>query len=110
MQEFGGASGASRGGTLPGLVLLYAEPYSVLQPAFPFTRQNLVIGREPPADLVLPVSAVSRVHAEVRWEQGRFFIRDRQNARHPETNRANIRVWQRAEFIRAAAPHLRARL
>jgi transcriptional regulator with PAS, ATPase and Fis domain len=76
MQEFGGTAGASRGGTLPGLVLLYAEPFSVLPAAFPFTRQRLVLGREAPADLVLPVSAVSRVHAEVSWEQGRFFIRD----------------------------------
>ncbi len=76
MQEFGGAAGANRGASLPGFVLLYAEPYTLLPAAFPFTRQRLVIGREPPADLVLPVSAVSRVHAEVSWEHGRFLIRD----------------------------------
>ncbi|MGC4089746.1 MAG: sigma 54-interacting transcriptional regulator [Polyangiaceae bacterium] len=78
MQEFGGAIGSSRpSGTLPGLVLLYAEPFSVLPPAFPFTRPHLVLGREPPADIVLPVSAVSRVHAEVVWHEGRWIVRDR---------------------------------
>src|SRR5206468_8841999 len=39
----------------------------------------------------------------------RLFVRHRQHARQTETHRTNIRVWRRAEFIRAAAPHLRLR-
>jgi DNA-binding NtrC family response regulator len=80
MQEFAGSSSPGRNGSpLPGLVLLYAERFAELPAAFPLTRERLVIGREPPADLVLPVSAVSRVHAELRWEGGGFVIQDLQS-------------------------------
>ena len=77
MQEFGapGAPGAA-GSPIPGLVLLYAEPFALLPPAFPLTRERVVIGREKPSDLVLPVTAVSRTHAELAWDRGAYVIRD----------------------------------
>jgi DNA-binding NtrC family response regulator len=74
MQEFRGTSGAGQGAA--GLVLLYAEAYSVLPPAFVMTRETAVIGRESPSNFLLPVTAVSRVHAELSWESGRFWLRD----------------------------------
>jgi DNA-binding NtrC family response regulator len=74
MQELGGAG---RGGVpVPGLVLLYAENYPSLPPVFPLTRDKLVIGREAPSDLLLPVTAVSRIHAEVTWNGTGFVITD----------------------------------
>lgn len=77
MQEFGapGAPGGA-GSPVPGLVLLYAEAFPMLPPAFPLTRERVVLGREPPSDLVLPVTAVSRTHAELTWERGAYIIRD----------------------------------
>ncbi|HET9954748.1 MAG TPA: sigma 54-interacting transcriptional regulator [Polyangiaceae bacterium] len=74
MQEFGAAGRAGR--SLSGLVLLFAETFGALPPAFPFTRDRLVLGREPPADIVLPANAVSRVHAEVTWQGGHYVITD----------------------------------
>jgi len=80
MQEFTGPGGAGRGPrTVPGLVLLYAEEHDRLAPAFPLTRSRTVIGREAPCDLVLPVNAVSRIHAELDWERTGFVIRDLQS-------------------------------
>nr|PZN21058.1 MAG: Fis family transcriptional regulator [Pseudomonadota bacterium] len=80
MQEFTGPGGAGRGpGTIPGLVLLYAEEHERLPPAFPLTRSRIVIGREAPCDVVLAVNAVSRVHAELTWERSGFVLRDLQS-------------------------------
>jgi DNA-binding NtrC family response regulator len=59
-----------------GLVLLYAGEYASLPAAYVLARGPLTIGRDSSADLVLPVSAVSRRHAEVRGENGSFFVRD----------------------------------
>jgi len=75
MAKFGpsGRGAAER----PGLVLLYAEAFAALPPAFHLKRGVNVIGREPPADLVVPVNAVSRTHAEITWEKGAFSLRDR---------------------------------
>ena len=36
-----------------------------------------------------------------------FFVRDGQHAGHAEANRADVRIWERAKFIGATAPHLR---
>lgn len=60
----------------PGLVLLYAGEYAALPAAFPLGRGTTVIGRDAPADLVLPVSAVSRRHAELRREGSTLVVRD----------------------------------
>jgi sigma-54 dependent transcriptional regulator, acetoin dehydrogenase operon transcriptional activator AcoR len=74
MQEFGGAG--QSGIPAPGLVLLYAEAHATLPPVFPLTHAKIVIGREPSSDLTLPVTAVSRVHAELAWNGTGFTIRD----------------------------------
>lgn len=74
MQEFGGSG--RRGVPVPGLVLLYAEAYATLPPAVLLTRDKLVIGREPPSDVLFPATAVSRVHAELGWNGTSFEIRD----------------------------------
>jgi transcriptional regulator with PAS, ATPase and Fis domain len=74
MQEFGDPSNSES--PLAGLVLLYAETYPMLPAAFALGRDRTVIGREPPCKILLPVTAVSRVHAELTWERGNFFIRD----------------------------------
>jgi sigma-54 dependent transcriptional regulator, acetoin dehydrogenase operon transcriptional activator AcoR len=60
----------------PGLVLLYAGEYAALPAAFPLVRPATTIGRDAPAELLLPVSAVSRRHAEIRRDAGRMIVRD----------------------------------
>jgi DNA-binding NtrC family response regulator len=77
MQEFGSPSERGRGaGPESGLVLLYAEPFAALPAAWPVGRERVVIGREAPAEIVLPVNAVSRVHAEIVSQHGELVIRD----------------------------------
>src|SRR5690606_13897663 len=63
-------------GLQAGLVLLYAEPFAALPPVFPLGPQRALIGRDEAADVRLPVSAVSRRHAELRFERGRWVIAD----------------------------------
>ena len=41
-----------------------------------FETPKAVIGRDATADLFLPVQAVSRIHAEVSWDSGRWVLRD----------------------------------
>ncbi len=65
------------GSETAGLVLLYASAFQALPPAFRLARGANVIGRESPADVVVPVNAVSRVHAEIVWERGGWSLRDR---------------------------------
>jgi transcriptional regulator with PAS, ATPase and Fis domain len=64
-------------GTAAGLVLLYAENFTALPAAWRLERDVNVLGREPPADIVVPVNAISRTHAEIAWERGGFVLRDR---------------------------------
>ncbi len=59
-----------------GLVLLYAGEYSALPAAWPLERGTTVIGRDAAADIVLPVSAVSRRHVELRLEGADYVARD----------------------------------
>jgi DNA-binding NtrC family response regulator len=59
-----------------GLVLLYAGEYAALPAAFPLGREATVIGREVGADIVLPVTAVSRRHVEIRREGEDYVARD----------------------------------
>ncbi|MDX2051292.1 MAG: sigma 54-interacting transcriptional regulator [Polyangiaceae bacterium] len=77
MHEFGDprSPGAGRG-TRPGLVLLYAEPVTTLSGAYPFFKPNVRIGRDAASDIQLSVTAVSRVHAEVRAASGSWTILD----------------------------------
>jgi DNA-binding NtrC family response regulator len=74
MQEFGGRG--PNPSPSPGLVLLYAEAYAVLPPAFALRGQRVTIGRETPAELLLPVTAVSRIHAELAREGREIVVRD----------------------------------
>src|SRR5512143_534044 len=63
--------------TTAALVLLYAEAFPVLPPVSRLKKGTTVIGREPPADVVIPVNAVSRTHAEIDLERGVAVVRDR---------------------------------
>lgn len=74
MQQFNQPSAPGKGG--PGLVLLFADHFQALPTAWPVTQNRIVIGREAPADVVVPVHAVSRRHAEISYERGGFTLRD----------------------------------
>jgi len=73
MQEWGPAGGEK---SRAGLVLLYAEGFVNLPAAWPLLEGRTVVGREPPADVVIPVNAVSRSHAELVYERHGYTIRD----------------------------------
>lgn len=60
----------------PGLVLLYAENYTSLPAAWTLNPGRNVVGREAPADVVVPANAVSRVHAELLVERSGVTVRD----------------------------------
>jgi transcriptional regulator with GAF, ATPase, and Fis domain len=53
----------SEGDSRAGLVLLYAPGFQQLQPAYPFTQDSVLVGREAPADILVQQPAVSRSHA-----------------------------------------------
>ncbi len=62
---------------LPGFVLLYARNYEQFQPAYPFAKPAVVIGRDPEADVCIPEQAVSRYHARIsRHGDGRWVLSD----------------------------------
>jgi len=60
----------------PGLVLLYAGEFAALPAAWPLGAGPVTLGRDAGVELVLPVSAVSRRHAEVRRDGARYLVRD----------------------------------
>lgn len=79
MQNFSAPGLPGSGGPEAALVLLYAEGFRGLQPAWPLTlgqQESWEIGRDPSASISLPVSAVSRRHAELRCERGQWLVRD----------------------------------
>lgn len=76
MQQFPSSSPAVSGSGPAGLVLLYAETFAQLPAAWPIATSRVVVGREPPSDITIPVNAVSRVHAEIVSERGGFVLRD----------------------------------
>lgn len=77
MQEFGVPS-SPKGGLGPkcGLTLLYADEHASLPGGWVFSRSPMIIGREEAVDLCIPVQSVSRRHAEMRWEDGHWILRD----------------------------------
>jgi transcriptional regulator with PAS, ATPase and Fis domain len=75
MSKFGPEGPES--GTSAGLVLLYAESFASLPSVWLLRRSENVLGREAPADIVVPVNAISRTHAEITWERGAYVRRDR---------------------------------
>jgi transcriptional regulator with GAF, ATPase, and Fis domain len=78
MQQFGGEQRGEP--TRAGLVLLYAARYADLPSVWPLPATgSTVIGSGQAAQLVLPVHAVSRVHAELTRERGAWILRDRQS-------------------------------
>ena len=75
MQNFRMTPETGRSGPRCALVLLYAEGYGAVAPAYPLT-QTVVLGRDAGVDIPLPVPAVSRRHAELRLERGAYVVRD----------------------------------
>ncbi|MCA9625784.1 MAG: sigma-54-dependent Fis family transcriptional regulator, partial [Myxococcales bacterium] len=67
---------SSEGPRQAGLVLLYAPGYRKLPPAYPIAKHEIVLGREPPADVLIPQPAVSRSHAKIIQDHHGFTIRD----------------------------------
>jgi transcriptional regulator with GAF, ATPase, and Fis domain len=59
-----------------GLVLLYAPGFERLQPAYPLRSHESLMGREPPADILIPQPAVSRSHARLNFDGQEWFLTD----------------------------------
>lgn len=76
MQNFSGSSLSASGAPDPGLVLLYAEGFFALPSAIRLPKKPLVLGRDASADIPLPVTAVSRRHAQIEFCGGAFVVRD----------------------------------
>jgi transcriptional regulator with PAS, ATPase and Fis domain len=76
MQNFRGSSLSKTVAPHPGLVLLYAEGYGALPASIVLPKQSIVLGRDASADIPLPVTAVSRRHAEIQFQKGAFYVRD----------------------------------
>jgi DNA-binding NtrC family response regulator len=77
MQEFGTPdTGNATGAHGAGLVLLYAEDYADMPAAWSLTDSPATIGRESPAQITIPVRAVSRMHAEIKREPSGYLLRD----------------------------------
>src|ERR1700733_6641319 len=60
----------------PGLVLLYARNFEQFQPAYPFHKPGVVIGRDATADVCVPEQAVSRQHARISFDGTRWVLTD----------------------------------
>jgi DNA-binding NtrC family response regulator len=75
MQLYGGAAPESRA-TRAGLVLLYAPSFEQFAPAYLLHERDLVIGREPSCGICVPEAAVSRQHARVHHQDGRWLLTD----------------------------------
>jgi DNA-binding NtrC family response regulator len=79
MQQFGGV-GPIHDTSSAGLVLLYANEFARLPSVWPLdANTTTVVGSSPSAGLLLPVHAVSRMHAELSRERGAWVLRDRQS-------------------------------
>ena len=77
MQQFGGPGSAGPAAAGAGLILLYAEAFEQLPSTWALSGAGPNrIGASPGADLVLPVHAVSRQHAEITRERGHWVLRD----------------------------------
>ncbi|HEY1695638.1 MAG TPA: sigma 54-interacting transcriptional regulator [Polyangiaceae bacterium] len=59
-----------------GLVLLYARNYQQFQPAYPFHKPDVVIGRDAAGDVCVPEQAVSRQHARISFDGTRWVLTD----------------------------------
>ncbi len=59
-----------------GLVLLYAQNFEALAPAYPFFTHEIVIGRDPAGSICIPEQAVSRLHARIVAEGDGWVVQD----------------------------------
>ncbi|HEX8796015.1 MAG TPA: sigma 54-interacting transcriptional regulator [Polyangiaceae bacterium] len=59
-----------------GLILLFAEDFAALPPAIPLAARATVLGRSEPADVILPHTAVSRLHARISRTDDGYVLRD----------------------------------
>ena len=59
-----------------GLVLLYADEFPQLPAAWQIHKERSTLGRDAAADICLPVAAVSRIHAEILWNESHWLVRD----------------------------------
>ena len=75
MQLYGTAGPESRA-TRAGLVLLYAPSFEQFAPAYLLHERDLVIGRETSCGVCVPEAAVSRQHARVHHQGGRWILTD----------------------------------
>jgi DNA-binding NtrC family response regulator len=76
MEAYDGRRTSRPGGRIAGLVLLYAPGFERLQPAYPLRSHEALIGREPPADVLIPQPAVSRSHARLNFDGQYWYITD----------------------------------
>ncbi len=76
MEALGGPPAVNGTAADPGLVLLYAENWATLPTHWRLPRAAAVVGRDDSAAIHLPVKAVSRRHAEIRYQGGRFSLCD----------------------------------
>ena len=58
------------------------------------TQAELVIGRTPPADLVIPHPEVSRRHARITLQQGRYMVEDLGSSNGTYVNGQPVRAPQ----------------
>jgi transcriptional regulator of acetoin/glycerol metabolism len=77
MQAYGAnASPDNPRGTRAGLVLLYAPKFHEFEPCYLLNERDLVIGRDPSSGICIPENAVSRQHANIRFEKDHWVVSD----------------------------------
>ncbi len=59
-----------------GLVLLFAPAFEQLSPAYPLRGREVFVGREAPAEILIPQPAVSRTHARLCAVEGGWALSD----------------------------------
>src|SRR5689334_13041650 len=63
-------------GDSAGLVLLYAPNFEQYAPVYVLSKEDLLIGRDANMGISVPGGAVSRQHARVRNDKGRWVLTD----------------------------------
>ncbi|HSO00209.1 MAG TPA: sigma 54-interacting transcriptional regulator [Candidatus Nanopelagicales bacterium] len=76
MQMHTGPAATPSDGGRPGLVLLYAPEYEQMRPAYVFGAQELILGRDPRADVPILGAAASRLHARICEDDGCWSVAD----------------------------------
>jgi serine phosphatase RsbU (regulator of sigma subunit)/pSer/pThr/pTyr-binding forkhead associated (FHA) protein len=56
----------------------------------PLKGERFVLGRNPDCDIVIPVTSVSREHAEITQVGGKFYIRDNNSRNHTYVNNQEV--------------------